>query len=177
MNWFKNLNAMPRLMSSFGVLLALTMGISYLAIKNLSEGNDRIGVLYQTDMLGAMSIMDINYERAMNGRSVRDAMLHMNEPALVAENEKNSFAYIAKMQADIEAADKGAHTKEFQDVVDIIRNELPAYLKGHQDIYQRIEARDLAGAQASLTSVTASAKPLFDAVAKIIEMKKSHAQD
>jgi hypothetical protein len=42
MNWFKNLNATPRLMSSFGVLLVLTLGISYLAINNLSKANDRI---------------------------------------------------------------------------------------------------------------------------------------
>jgi methyl-accepting chemotaxis protein len=177
MNWFKNLNAMPRLMCSFGVLLVLTMGISYLAIRNLSEGNGRIGALYQEDMTGAMSIMDINYERAMNGRSVRDAMLHMNEPALVAENEKNSFECIGKMQSDIQSAEKGARSKESQDVLAIMRDELPAYEKGHHDIYQRIEANDLAGAQAALTSVTNSAKPLFDAAAKAIEIKKSHAQE
>lgn len=177
MNWFKNLNAMPRLMSSFGILLALTMGMSYLAIRNLSEANDRVGALYTEDMTCAMSIMDINYERAMNGRSVRDAMLHMNEPALVAENEKNSFEYIGKMQSDIESSVKGARSKESQDVLDIMRHELPGYEKGHHDIYQRIEARDLAGAQAALISVTDSAKPLFDAAAKAIEIKKQKAQE
>lgn len=177
MNWFKNLNAMPRLMSSFGVLLVLTMGISYLATKNLSEANDRVGALYNEDMIGAMSITDINYQRAMNGRAVRDAMLHMNEPALVAEDEKNSFTDIGKMQSDIETAEKGARSKDSQDVLAIMRHELPAYLKGHQDIYQRIEARDLAGAQAALISVTDSAKPLFDAAARAIEIKQQHAQD
>jgi methyl-accepting chemotaxis protein len=177
MSWFKNLNAMPRLISSFGIVLALTLGISYLAITNLSKANERIGALYQEDMTGAMSIMDINYERAMNGRSVRDAMLHMNEPALVAVNEKNSFEYIGKMQADIEAAEKGARSEESQHVLSIMREELPGYEKGHHDIYQRIEAKDLVGAQASLTSVTESAKPLFDAAAKAIEIKKNHAQE
>jgi methyl-accepting chemotaxis protein len=177
MNWFKNLNAMPRLMSSFSVLLALTIGISYLAITNLSEANTRVGALYNEDMTGAMNIMDINYERAMNGRSVRDAMLHMNEPALVAENEKNSFEYIAKMQSDIEAAKAGARSKESQDVLAIMHDQLPAYEKGHHDIYQRIEAKDIAGAQAALASVTESAKPLFDAAAKAIEIKKSKAQE
>jgi hypothetical protein len=38
MNWFKNLNATPRLMSSFGVLLVLTLGISYLAIRQSEQG-------------------------------------------------------------------------------------------------------------------------------------------
>ena len=53
MNWFKNLNATPRLMSSFGVLLVLTLGISYLAIGNLSKANDRVEVLYQQDLIGS----------------------------------------------------------------------------------------------------------------------------
>jgi hypothetical protein len=154
MNWFKNLNAMPRLMSSFGVLLVLTLGISYLAIDNLSKGNDRLGALYQEDMLGAMSVNDIAVERAMNGRSVRDAMLHIGQPAVVAENEKNSFAYIAKMQSDIETAEKGARSKESQDVLAVMRNELPGYEKGHRDVYLRIEAKDLAGAETALASVT-----------------------
>ena len=51
MNWFKNLNATPRLMSSFGVLLVLTLGISYLAISNLSKANDRVDSLYHVDMV------------------------------------------------------------------------------------------------------------------------------
>ncbi|MGD0098139.1 MAG: methyl-accepting chemotaxis protein [Terracidiphilus sp.] len=177
MNWFKNLNAMPRLMSSFGVLLMLTLGISYLAITNLSEANNRVGALYNEDMIGAMSITDINYQRAMNGRSVRDAMLHINEPAVVAEDEKNSFKYITLMQSDIETAEKGARSKESKDVLAIMRTDLPEYEKGHRDIYQHIEAKDLAGAQATLTAVTEAAKPLFDAGARAVEIKQQHAQE
>ena len=52
MKWFKNLNATPRLMTSFGVLLVLTLGISYLAISNLSKANDRVDSLYHEDMIG-----------------------------------------------------------------------------------------------------------------------------
>ena len=46
MQWFKNLNARPRLMVSFGVLLMLISGISWLAISNLAEANERIDDLY-----------------------------------------------------------------------------------------------------------------------------------
>jgi hypothetical protein len=37
MNWFKNLNAAPRLLLSFGVLIALTGAVSCLAIVDLSQ--------------------------------------------------------------------------------------------------------------------------------------------
>ena len=177
MNWFKNLNATPRLMSSFGVLLVLTLGISYLAITSLSSGNTRLGALYQEDMLGAMRVNDIAVARAMNGRSVRDAMLHIKEPAVVAEDEKVSFTQIAGIHSDIEAAEKSARSRESQDVLAIMQNALPAYEKGHHDIYDRIKANDLVGAQALLVSVTAEAKPLFDAVARAIEIKQQHAEE
>jgi len=50
MNWFKNLNATPRLMSSFGVMIVLALGIGYLGISSLSNANERVGLLYQQDM-------------------------------------------------------------------------------------------------------------------------------
>jgi methyl-accepting chemotaxis protein len=177
MSWFKNLNATPRLMISFGVLLVLTLGIGYLSIDNLSKANDRLGALYQEDMLGAMRVNDIAVARAMNGRSVRDAMLHINEPSVVAEDEKVSFAEIASIRADIEAAGKSASSSESQEVLTIMSGALPAYEQGHREIYQYIETKDLARAEARLTSVTEAAKPLFDAAARAIEIKQKHAEE
>jgi len=55
MNWFKNLNATPRLLLSFGVLNVLIGAISYLAIFKPSQANDRIDTLYHADMMGAPS--------------------------------------------------------------------------------------------------------------------------
>ena len=43
MNWFKSLNATPRLLLSFGVLIFLIAIISYLSLSNLSQANDRVG--------------------------------------------------------------------------------------------------------------------------------------
>lgn len=177
MNWFKNLNAAPRLMIGFGALLVLTLGIGYLSITNLGKANDRLGALYQEDMLGAMRVNDIAVARAMNGRSVRDAMLHINDPSVVAENEKVSFAEIASIRADIEAAEKSASSSESKEVLAIMSNALPAYEQGHREIYQYIEGRDLVRAQARLVSVTEAAKPLFDAAARAIDIKQKHAEE
>jgi len=177
MNWFKNLNATPRLMISFGVLLALTMGMGYLAITSLSQANDRLATLYQEDMLGSMRVNDIAVARAMNGRAVRDALLHINETAVVADDENVSFTEIASMHSDIEAAEKSAHSKESQDVLAVMREALPDYEKGHHAIYDRIKAKDLAGAEALLGPVTTAAKPLFDAAEHAIQIKQEHAQE
>lgn len=177
MQWFKNLNAMPRLMISFGVLMVLILGISSLAISNLSQANDRLGALYQQDMVGSMRVNDIAVARAMNGRSIRDAMLHMNNPAVVASDEKESFADIEAIRSDIEIEKKASASQESQDALAIISRDLPAYEEGHRDAYQRIEGKDVAGAEATLAAATAAAKPLFDAVAQLREIKQRHAQE
>jgi hypothetical protein len=39
MQWFKNLNATPRLLISFGTLIVLILGICLLAISSLGDAN------------------------------------------------------------------------------------------------------------------------------------------
>ncbi len=176
MSWMKNLNAAPRLMIAFGVLLLLTLGIGYLAIANLSQANGRLGALYQEDMLGSAHVNDIALARAMNGRSVRDALLHINDPKIVSENENASFTQIGNVRSDIEALTK-ENTTDTQDVLRIMLESLPAYEEGHREIYKLIEARDLVGAEAKLTIVTQAAKPLFEAAAEAVSIKHKSAQE
>jgi methyl-accepting chemotaxis protein len=177
MNWFKNLNATPRLMGSFGVILVLTLGISYLAITNLSKANERLGALYQEDMTGAISITDISYARAMVGRAHRDAILHINEPAVVAEDEKSGLAELDSIRSDIDKAEKSAVSNESKDVAAALRDSFPAYDKGCRDIFQRINAKDAPGAIALMTSVVGASKSLYDAAARAIDIKQKDAAE
>ena len=76
MNWFKNLNATPRLMSSFGVLLVLTMGISVLAISSLGKANDRMEGLYQEQLKSSISLDNIAIDKLDIARAARDGILN-----------------------------------------------------------------------------------------------------
>ena len=78
MNWLRNLNATPRLMGSFGVLLVLTLGISYLAIINLSKANVRVQGLFQDDLKGTIAIENIAIEKLDIARQERDAALYIS---------------------------------------------------------------------------------------------------
>jgi hypothetical protein len=98
MNWFKNLNATPRLMLSFGVLIVLIGVISYLAIANLSQANDRLQVLYQDDMLGAIQSANISVARMSLGREGRDAILNIADPAVVASDKSKMLADFATLE-------------------------------------------------------------------------------
>jgi len=127
MNWFKNLNATPRLMSSFGVLLVLTLGISYLSIINLSNANVRIDSLYQTDMIGAKHADAIT----INVTTVRgddlNAMYRASDAAAVAASEKDALVNLADLRANLDAAEKLFVTKKGIEQLENIRRALPDY--------------------------------------------------
>ena len=55
---------------------------------SVSAANQRMQVMYQSDMLGTVHVDDILISRFSIGRSARDAMLNLNKPEIVAANEK-----------------------------------------------------------------------------------------
>ena len=63
MNWFKNLNARPKLMLSFSLPLLCTLIMRYQAISALSRANDRLISLYKLDLQGVIVIDDLVINR------------------------------------------------------------------------------------------------------------------
>ena len=177
MSWFRNLNAAPKLLLSFGVPIVLLAGISWLAISNLQEANERVSSLYQEDMLGVQLLDQSAFSRAMNGRSVRDAMLHIHESSVVAKDEQASYDAITTIRADIESAAKTARSQESKDAIDVMRQMAPAYDAAHHAIYTSIRNGDLVAASSSLVAVTDASKPMFDAMTRAIAIKSKHASE
>ncbi len=114
-----------------GLLLVLTVGISYLAISNLSKGNDRVEELYLRDMEGVMQANHVAEARGLNGLYARDAMLNISKPEAVATDERQSNDQMAKMQSSVEAMEKLFVTAEGKEAVSVMRNTLPAYEAGY----------------------------------------------
>ncbi|MGA8938639.1 MAG: hypothetical protein WB439_05675 [Acidobacteriaceae bacterium] len=55
MNWFQNLNATPQLMTCFSVMIALTLGMAAAELNNLSDANQRVQNLYESQAMGKSS--------------------------------------------------------------------------------------------------------------------------
>jgi methyl-accepting chemotaxis protein len=178
MNWFKNLNATPRLMSSFGIVIALTLVISYLGVSGLSKSNDRINVLYNDDMTGSAIANDIETSRMEAGRQLRDAMINIKDPAIVAADKKVVLSDFAKIHASLDGADKSFYSKEGVAVIEQLREELPAYEKAYRDCLDRIDAKDASGAKAMLyTAIPPVSKSFNEDVEKAQAIKKTRAEE
>ncbi len=177
MNWFKNLNAMPRLMSSFGVLLVLTLGISYLAISNLSKANDRVDSLYHIDMLGATRANDMT----INVTSIRgddlNAMARASDPAAVAASEKEELANAAELHANLDEANKLFVTKKGIEQLAIIRKALPDYERAQADLFRSLKAKDMTGADVALAACVKYRTVILDASNVARTLKNDHADE
>jgi methyl-accepting chemotaxis protein len=164
MNWFKNLNAAPRLLLSFGVLIALTGAVSCLAIVDLSQANDRMTVLYQKDMAGLAVADDLAIARLSLGRVGRDSILNLSDAAAVAVDDKEVLSALSDIHATLDQADKLFYSQQGIAFVAAIREALPAYEKCYQLLTERVNANDAAGALAALAAANTAGRPLFQAV-------------
>jgi hypothetical protein len=75
MNWFRNLNAMPKLMTGFGLLLLITTIIGYQGIELAVALNHKIDTLYSRDVVGLAAVKDVEIDKALIARCSRNAIL------------------------------------------------------------------------------------------------------
>jgi methyl-accepting chemotaxis protein len=177
MNWFKNLNATPRLMSSFGVLLVLTIGISYLAISNLSAANERVATLYEKDMKGIIAIEGIDTARIDLAQKDRDAYIKIDDQASVTSDIAAVRADFASMRTNIHAAELCFYTKEGKAILADMEESLPAYEKSVEAAITAINAKDLPAAKAAFYALAPLAAHMSDDINQALKLKVKWAED
>jgi methyl-accepting chemotaxis protein len=133
-------------MSSFGVVLLLTLGIGYLATTSLNDANNRMQGLYQEDMKAVIAAETITIDRLDLARQTRDAIIHINEPAIVTADMAASRPDLEGMQSSLQALQQSFHSKEGIDIVAELGKTLPGYQQGVVGIVAAIQAGDVATA-------------------------------
>ncbi len=177
MNWFKNLNAAPKLMICFGVLLTLTLGIGYLALTGLSNANDRVRSLYQEDMKGVMSIENISTNKLDMARQDRDAMLNIDDSSVRTADLDALKADFLSMHANLQEAEQNFRTKEEKAALGAMQGILPGYEKAVMLIVDAIAAKDMAGAKAKLIASGPIAAEMLTDIERARKVKEAVAEE
>jgi len=176
MSWFRNLNANARLMLSFSVLMVFICGIGYLALNSLNAANERIDLLYHDDMKGSLAAADMSIARLSIARSGRDAILNIDDPAIVAKNEKVMVEGFASLHSDLAIVQKTLHSKDADAAIAAIGSALPGYEQSQRDLYACAALKDTVCARTALDSVVKVSTPLIDGVAVVIPVMLSNAE-
>lgn len=177
MNWFKNLNATPRLMSSFSVLLVLTLGISYLAISNLGKANDRVDSLYHVDMVGATRANDMTIDITTIRGDDLNAIFRASDAAAVASSEKDVITKLAELRDNLDGADKLFVTKKGMEQLALIRKALPDYERAQGELFRALKAKDIAAADAAIATAVQYRTIILGASDVARTLKNDHAEE
>jgi methyl-accepting chemotaxis protein len=164
---------MPRLMSSFGVLLALTLGIGYLAINSLSKANDRVQGLYQEDMKGIMAIENIAIAKIDIARQDRDAIIFIDNQATVNADLQALKKDYDSMNANLQVAEQAFHSTEEKAIVAQMRETLPGYLRGVDGIVDSILVKDTNKANARQTEMAGLSAQMLSEIQQALKIKET----
>ena len=176
MRWFNNLNATPRLMISFGVLMVLILAVSFLAINNLGKANDRVDSLYRTDMVGSTYANDLVIDVTTIRGDDLNALARVADGAAVDSSEKDEISTVAELHSNLDAADKLFVTKEGIAQLDIIRKTLPDYERAQGDLFRTLKARDTAAADRAVADAVQYRAVILNAAKAAKTLKEDHAQ-
>ena len=177
MNWFKNLNATPRLMVSFGVLLVLTLGISALAITNLGRANDRVQELYQKDMQGVILLNNVASARLDLAKQDRDAMINVDDSVRMSADVAAVKADFVVMASSLQEAEQCFDTKEGKAMLAEMRETLPPYEKAVDAVDEATVAHDIPRAKANLLALTPLAAQMNSQIERTLKHKELVAQE
>lgn len=176
MTWFRNLNATPRLMCSFGILLVLALGVGYLGVSNLSNANDRMQDLYG-DMRGALAVEDMAVSKNDIARQQRDAFVRLDEPQIVTADLDATKGDEGNMEKDLKVAEESFTSKEGRALFEELQAVLPPYEKIVDGINEAIAAKDLTLAKSRLVAAGPVASQMSATIKHAREMKESLARE
>jgi methyl-accepting chemotaxis protein len=104
-------------------------------------------------------------------------MLNITDPAIVAADKATMVTDFAAIHSNLDAAEKLFYVKEGIAAMATIRGVLPDWEKAYHDLYERIEAKDEAGAKAQLVKVNQIGQPLFEASSRASAIKEKLGED
>ena len=176
MQWFKNLNTMPRLLSSFGVLILLAMGMSYLAVTKLADANGQMAAIYQKDMMGIVHVENMNVDRYDIGRVTRDAILNVDNPKEFAEDERTLRSRLDNFRSELDEADKTFYTAEGIAALKSVREATPGWEKAQLEVVDRLNVKDMAGARMAMNQAAEIGKSISAALSRATDIKLEAAR-
>lgn len=172
MEWYRNLNAKPRLAIAFAGLLVLTFGIGLLGVYNLQQANSRMQVLYERDMRAVMAVDAVGIYKNDVARLDRDAILQIKNPQVVRADIETIKADFVKMNAAIANADRYIYSKEGIAALTEMKESVPAYERNVGTIIDAIQDDDPALAQARLLESLPFARKLTALVDRVRDVEE-----
>ena len=176
MRWFRDLNALLKLVISFGLVTLLSTATGIISLTKLSEESDRVVAAYSKDIGGLAQVDNITAAKLDMARLTRDALIKIKDKKAVASNVEAFNLLAASTQKNIQEAAAAFKGEEGTEQIEEIAKLFPQYVAMCKQILERAQAGDGAGGLKALADVAPIAKTLNADTAAAAEAKHRRAQ-
>jgi len=160
MQWFNNLQALPKLVLSFGLLTLLNALTGVIALERLNSQSDQVVAAYSRDIEGMSQVDSIALAKLAMARLTRDALIKIDNKAVVEQDIAAFDTARDATQENIDQARAAFKGEEGSAQIEEISALFPTYIQLCDAILQKARAGDSAAGVKALADVDAIAKKL-----------------
>ncbi len=171
MQWFKNLHAMPKLLLSFGTLLAFSGIIGFQAMLHLEESNARFDELYQKHLIGLNATASLRKSKMACERYVRNAIIDIEDQGRITQSEQSFDGCLSDLNTSIAAAGKLMVTQEGQAQLELIGSLVPQWAQRNREIFTLVKQGNAYAAMGSLRANEEVSSRIDAAAQRIVDLK------
>src|SRR6266702_1073703 len=143
---------MPKLLLSFGLLLAISGLIGFQALSRMEESNANFDNLYQKHLLGLDETASLRKAKLSCGRYVRNAIIDIHDQERIAQSEKSFENNVAEFNTLLADVGKLLVSQEGQAKLELIRSMAPQWEQRNREIFALAKQGNTAAAIETLRS-------------------------
>lgn len=174
MNWFKNLNAVPKIMTACGGLLLFVVGVSFLALSQISEFNDIAMQIFTREVGGMKAIEQAEVDEATMSSTMALAALAQGNAASVGVAEQDFASSLTDLRRSLDSAYSLSIRTQLREQLKSAQSALPAVESGAQNLFARARSLDRASTAIALKGALGGSNQLRELLHRAGEIKEAN---
>ena len=176
MRWFKNLNAVPKIMAAIGGMLLVLVLTAFLALGQIGQLNELTLNIFNRDVGGIDAIKQAEVDQAMLSRTLAVAALSQGNDVAVGFAEHDFASLILDLRTSLTTAYNRSSRANLRENLQSNLTEVPSLeLSAHQ-LFVHAKTQDHVATAASLKAAFLISDQLRETLHQAADIKKSNVE-
>jgi methyl-accepting chemotaxis protein len=173
MKWFKNLNAVPKIMGAASGMLFMLLAMGYLALTQLSQLSELSLQIFHRDVGGLEAMKQAETDEAMMSGALTLAALSQGNSAAVDAAERDFSLLLADLQSSLGTSYLRSVRRDLHEQLQANLSALPAIAQSAHQVFSYAKTKDRAASTASLKTALLLGDQLRIGLHQAVTIKKS----
>ena len=176
MKWFKNINAVPKIMVAFSGMVLFLMLMGFLAVTQISQLNDISAQIFHRDVGGVDSMKQAEVDEADLARILVAAVLSQGNSSAIGSAEHDFASLVIDLRTSLDDAYSRSTRDNLRKQLQSSNSAIPAVERSAHDLFLLARKQDRSATAASLTSALLSCDQLRTAIHQAVVIKKANVE-